>query len=114
MERSRTEWLRSFAIEQDELLVKYGIIFAVRSIKLDYLKPARFNQQLQVSTQVVHQGRASITFHQQVFRMEPADVVENNRIILCEGQIKIACLDADSFQPKAIPAVLPITTEDKH
>jgi Thioesterase superfamily len=39
MERARTEWLRSFGVIQDELSRTQGVLFAVRSARVDYLKP---------------------------------------------------------------------------
>ena len=48
MERARTEWLRSLGFEQDALAREAGVIFAVRSAALEYLRPARFNDLLQV------------------------------------------------------------------
>lgn len=115
MERARTEWLRSLGLEQDKLVVEEGIIFAVRSAQVDYLKPATFNQLLSVSAEVVETGKASITFNQEVVVDNP---VVNNSVtitegvggynvtpgdILCRGQIKIACLDANTMKPRAIP-----------
>jgi len=46
MERARTEWLRNLGFEQDILLQQYGLIFAVRAIDIDYIKPAQFNNEL--------------------------------------------------------------------
>jgi len=51
-ERARTEMLRAMGYEQDELIANEGIIFVVRSVQVDYLSPARFNEQLQVSAKV--------------------------------------------------------------
>ena len=97
MERARTEWMRVLGFEQDELLDRDGILFAVRSASVDFLKPARFNDLLSVSCGVVKHGRASLTFEQVIARdgatQEP----------LCTGQVRIACLEAASFQPQAIP-----------
>ncbi len=45
MERARTEWLRALGFEQDQLLEQEGVIFAVRSVTVDYNAPARFNDQ---------------------------------------------------------------------
>jgi len=70
MERARTEWLRSMGVEQDSLIENHGVIFAVRAIEVDYLKPARFNQLLGVSVNVIQRGKVSITFDQQVRRLE--------------------------------------------
>jgi acyl-CoA thioester hydrolase len=46
LERARTEWLRALGFEQDDLRVRLGILFAVRRVSADYLRPARFNDRL--------------------------------------------------------------------
>ena len=91
MERARTEWLRSLGFEQDRMIEEQGLIFAVRSVELKYLQPARFNDRLEVSARVLKFGRASIDFEQQVRRGDE---------LLCEGVIRLATLDAKSFRPK--------------
>ena len=105
MERARTEWLRARGVEQDVLMGQEGLIFAVRSAQLDYLKPARFNQLLSVSSSVMEAGKASLTFEQTVNLIinEEDDKVESD-LLLCRGRIKIVCLDANSLKPRAIPA----------
>ncbi|RRQ21171.1 tol-pal system-associated acyl-CoA thioesterase [Thiohalobacter thiocyanaticus] len=97
MERARTEYLRSLGFEQDRLQREAGIIFAVRSVNIEYLRPARFNMELEVSAQVVSAGRASLEFEQQVLEADRHDDP------LCAGRIRIACLDAGSFRPRALP-----------
>jgi acyl-CoA thioester hydrolase len=94
MERARTEWLRALGFEQDELLRRGGVLFAVRSARLEFLKPARFNDLLQATVQVNQRGKASITFSQEIRREE---------LTLCEGEVKVACLDAATFAPRPIP-----------
>jgi len=94
MERARTEWLRALGFEQDDLLRRDGVLFAVRSARLDFLKPARFNDLLQATVQGIQRGKASITFSQEIRRDE---------ITLCEGEVKVACLDAATFTPRPIP-----------
>ena len=113
MERARTEWLRSFGIEQDVLIERDGIIFAVTSVQADYLKPARFNQSLTVSAEVVRLGKASITFKQQVRlagdRPETEGKglnTEEESVVLCEANIKIACLNEKTLRPAAIPSTI--------
>jgi acyl-CoA thioester hydrolase len=93
-ERARTEMLRAMGYEQDELIANEGIIFVVRSVQADYLKPARFNELLQVSAEVTLVKKASLTFAQRVTRGDD---------VLCESIIRIACLDALTLRPKAIP-----------
>jgi len=93
MERARTEWLRSLGFEQDRLIDEEGLVFAVRSVQLNYHRPARFNDCLEVSARVIKFGRASIDFEQQVRRGDE---------LLCEGVVRLATLDAESFRPKPI------------
>ncbi len=105
MERARTEWLRARGVEQDVLIEQEGVIFAVRSVQLDYLKPARFNQQLSVSVSVAEVGKASLTFDQTVNLITTeGNVAVKSDLLLCQGQIKVACLNTNSFKPRAIPA----------
>lgn len=96
MERARTEWLRHLGFEQDELIQKETVIFAVRSVQVDYLLPARFNQELSVSAKLIEQGRASLTIEQGITR-------STDKALLCKGIVKIVCLRPDSFKPCAIP-----------
>lgn len=96
MERARTEWLRALGFEQDRLIDEVGVIFAVRSAHVDYLRPARFNDLLTVRSAVVSSGRASVVFDQRVLQ---ADSEQE----LTRGEIKIASLDAESFRPKPMP-----------
>ena len=105
MERARTEWLRARGVEQDVLIEQGGVIFAVCSVQLDYLKPARFNQQLSVSVSVAEVGKASLTFDQTVNLITTeGNVAVKSDLLLCQGQIRVACLNANSFKPRGIPA----------
>ena len=97
MERARTEWLRSFGLEQDTLIDRDGVIFAVRSAHVDYLKPAKFNQLLHVSVAIEKPGKASLTFKQEITR------AQGDSRLLCTGIIKVACLHAQSLHPVPIP-----------
>ncbi|BAU49864.1 4-hydroxybenzoyl-CoA thioesterase [Sulfurifustis variabilis] len=97
MERARTEWLRALGFEQDRLIANEGVIFAVRSARLEFVKPARFNDVLNVGVRVAARGGASLTFAQTIVR-EGATV--------CEGEVRVACLDAKTFAPRALPAAL--------
>jgi len=96
-ERARTEMLRSMGYEQDRLIAEQGIIFVVRSVQVDYLLPARFNELLQVTAKVSVAKKASLTFEQTITRDDA---------VLTSGVIRIACLDANTMRPKAIPEIL--------
>jgi acyl-CoA thioester hydrolase len=96
MERARTEYLRHLGYEQDALIENENIIFAVRSLAIDYHKPARFNEQLEVSALVIECKKASMLFEQSIYRKQDS-------ILLCSGTVRIASLRADSFKPCPIP-----------
>lgn len=94
MERARTEWLRAFGFEQTDLHQQWGIVFAVRSVALDYLRPAVFNDELTVTVESVTARGSRIRLAQRVLRA--ADV-------LTVGRIEVACLDTRSLRPARIP-----------
>jgi acyl-CoA thioester hydrolase len=97
MERARTEWMRTLGFEQDVLIRDYGILFAVRSASLEYLRPARFNDRLEVGVRLRERRRASLVFEQVVSREGDAHGA------LCTANIRIACLEAASFRSTPIP-----------
>ncbi|MEJ1471208.1 MAG: hotdog domain-containing protein, partial [Candidatus Sedimenticola sp. (ex Thyasira tokunagai)] len=105
-ERARTEWLRQLGFEQDELLEKEGILFAVRRVAVDYLRPARFNDELLVSASISKQGRASLTFQQEI-RMADGQT-------LCRGEVQVAALDAVRFRPVSLPVTILELINDGH
>lgn len=95
MERARTEWLRSLGFEQDVLRNHHSLQFVVVDAAVKFRRPARFNEELTVSVRIGHAGRASLTFHQEV--RGPDDIE------LCTGEIRVACIDADTFKPRPLP-----------
>jgi len=104
-ERARTEMLRAAGFEQDELIANEGVIFVVRAVQVDYLSPARFNEQINVSAEVVLANKASLTFEQSITRGDD---------LLCKSIIRIACLDAVTMRPKVIPENLLELLKNEH
>ena len=92
MERARTEWLRGRGIDVEELARKDRVLFAVRSLELDYRQPARLSDALRVSVVLERARRASLELWQEVIREDQP---------LCAG--RLACLDADTLRPRKIP-----------
>lgn len=96
MERARTEWLRQLGIEQDELR-QQGVLFVVRHIQIDFLKPAGFNQRLDVSVKPEKVGGASLLFEQKIKSAE-------DQTIICRADVKVACVNAEAMRPCPVPA----------
>lgn len=109
-ERCRTEWIRSLGYGQSELAMAFGVVFVVRKVSTDYLRPARMDDALTVDLNVTHLGRASLTVHQRVLRIAPGaeSGAEPNADaeVLVSGEIQIACVRADTFRPSPIPSIL--------
>jgi acyl-CoA thioester hydrolase len=68
IERARTEWVASLGVDQMALRAAEGIVFAVRRVEADYLRPARFGDDLVVETSLQSLGGARIVLEQVVIR----------------------------------------------
>ena len=99
MERARTEWLRQLGFEQHYLMSTLNIAFAVRSLSIDYLKPAKFDDQIEVTACIKQLGRASIEFEQTVIRRNSQADAE----LLITASVKVVCVQLDKFKSTAIP-----------
>ena len=66
LERGRTEWLRGQGMTHQDLAATSGIAFAVRSMQIDFLGPARIDDLLRVETHAATAKGASIEFRQRV------------------------------------------------
>ena len=100
-ERARTEWLRSLGIGQQQLLESTGAMFVVAQTNVRYLRPARLDDELIVTANVIETGRASLTVLQQALLK-----TEQVKTVLCEGTVRIGWVNAHSLQPQRIPAAL--------
>lgn len=99
MERARTEWLRQLGFEQHYLMNALNIAFAVRSLSIEYLKPAKFDDHIEVTAAIKHLGRASIEFEQTVIRLNSQGDAE----LLITASVKVVCVQLDKFKSTAIP-----------
>jgi len=93
-ERARSEWLRALGFGQERLRTDTGAVFVVADTAVRYLRPARLDDELQVTVRVVDAGRATMTIAQQAWRQGE---------LLAEGHIRIGCVDAGTFKPRRIP-----------
>ena len=68
IERARSEWVRGLGIDQALLRAKQGIVFAVRRVEADYLRPAVFDDVLSVQTVLADLSGARLVLDQAVLR----------------------------------------------
>ncbi len=98
LERARSDWLRErHGYTGTALTAEFGVLFMIRSLKLDYLRPARLDDLLAVSAQVKELGRSRLVVAQTVTRGEER---------LVEAEVHLVCVTADGFKPVAIPDAL--------
>ena len=96
-ERARTEWLRNFGLNQDKLAREEGLMFVVRRAQLDFVRPARLDDMLEVSVEPTKLAHVYV------------DLVQEARgagELLARAEVRVACIRQRDFRPSAIPKSL--------
>ena len=104
LERCRTEWLRAIGHDQADLLRDPGIAFVVRSVNIEYLKPARLDEMLWVGLEVEKITKSQIFFRQHIRRANPDAVGGWDELLT--GKIQIICVNAALMKITSIPSLL--------
>jgi acyl-CoA thioester hydrolase len=94
-ERARSEWSEQLdygLLKQQE----QNVFFTICSAKLDYLKPARAHQLVEVVTRIKELRHASLIYDQCLREATTTDT------ILCRAEIKVACVDKN-LRPRKLP-----------
>ena len=94
LERARSEWLRSRGHDQERLRREHDLVFAVRSMQVEFRAPARLDDGLQVVVALRECRNASLVFAQQVRREDK---------LLLSATVRIAVLTASGFRPRPLP-----------
>lgn len=99
--------MRTLGIEQTDLL-EQGVGFVVKSVQMDNNSPARFNDLLCISSQIVELKRASIVFRQKIHKKmdQRSDIQNETNNTLVEALIRVACVDLNKMKPLAIPKTI--------
>lgn len=102
MERGRTNYLRLLGADQRALFAEAeseapGFAFVVRAMQIEYLKPARMDDVLEIVTLPAEVKGASITLAQEVRRGDD---------VLVEARVKVAFVSGGRARP--IPKALRI------
>ncbi|GAB4185459.1 MAG: tol-pal system-associated acyl-CoA thioesterase [Wenzhouxiangellaceae bacterium] len=93
-ERARTEWLRAMGFDQQALRDEHGILFVVSKMTVDYLRPGRLDDSLDVSVELTDLGKVSMTMEQVIRRGDEP---------IAKAVVYAGCLDAQSFTISRIP-----------
>jgi acyl-CoA thioester hydrolase len=98
-ERARTEMLRLMGREQQQMMETEGVAFAVKSARIEYFRPARLDDALQVRTGLIEVAGASLKVRQSIFRARP----DGGDELLVDMQIRLAVMDR-AGRPTRLPA----------
>jgi acyl-CoA thioester hydrolase len=97
MERARTELLNQAGIDLAGFVERHGILVMVHRMEVKFHQPARLNELVSVSAEVVKMGHASFVFRQRV---------ERGAELLVEADVTIALVDRHRMKPARMPEEL--------
>lgn len=98
LERARTEWLRAYGYSQESLRHNFNIIFVVKDMTIRFHQAAKMDDLLSVNARLRQCRGASLLFQQTIHNEQSAPV--------CEAEVNVACLDADTLKPRRLPQPL--------
>ena len=104
MERARTEWLRDFEIDQKALKDNLNLMFVVHEIDIKFIRPAVFNDEIEVQTKLKKLGSVKIELEQKIFRSSE---------LLIESQVVVASVNSISMKPMRIPNEIKLLMENE-
>lgn len=93
IERGRTEALIALGVDQAAMKAETGVVFAVRRVEADFLQPARFQDELTVTTALRRIGGA---------RIDLAQAVQRGAVDLMRAEVRIVALGPDG-RPARLP-----------
>jgi len=102
MERARTEWLRALGFDMSAVAREHRCHFVAQRAEVDYLRPARLDDQLVTTVRLARAGHARLVLEQEVLK---------DGQCLARGKVTLACITTDTWQPAPMPAVLKATLE---
>ena len=100
IERARSEWVRNLGLDQNVLRKDYGIVFAVRKVEADYLKSAKFDELLLISTELQKKTRVRLNFNQEIY--SDSDLIFRANLVIVPlsvagGLVKLPKIIFDKF-----------------
>ncbi len=94
LERARTEWLRAQGVGQQALRDREDVVLVIRDMTLDFLQPARLDDELLATVVMTARRTASLLITQEIFRGDR---------VLVRAKVRVACLTASRFRPRPLP-----------
>ena len=97
LERARTEWLAAMGFTLSALEGVHNAVFVVHRLEIDYRRPARLGDALDVTLALIERGKSRLVAGQDVLHGEE---------LVATARVTLACLDPNTWRPTRIPAPL--------
>ena len=104
-ERARSSCLKDLHISQSEEIEK-GRVFIIKTINIKFMKSAKVEDNLIVSSDIEFISNARLFFHQQIKRNESDDII-------CRGKVEVCFYDQNKNKPVSFPEKLLKVFEDE-
>ena len=96
LERARSEAIYSLGLTNTKLLKDYATIIIVKSCNIEYKKPARFEDELEIITSVLTKTKTSFTMKQ---------IIKKDEETISEADVKLVTVNKEG-KPVKIPQIL--------
>jgi len=97
-ERARTESLRVMGLPHQLMIERHDSLLVVRRIEVEYWRPARLDDALEVETRVVAVRGVTLSLDQRMVMS-----TDGGTETLATLQVDLACIDRHTLRPKRIP-----------
>jgi acyl-CoA thioester hydrolase len=103
-ERARTEALRDWGVPHADLVGRFGVMFMVRELEVDYRRGARLDEVLTVESEVLEVGGATVRLRQTVLNKDGRNKDGLNKDGICAVlTVRLACVHLEGNKPGRIP-----------
>ena len=96
-ERARTEFLRRVGFNHKQLQNEWRVLFAVRSLAVEYERPAYLDDTLDISAEICGGGRVYADFSQ---------TATKDGEIIARAKVRVVCVAGEPLRVAAIPQPL--------
>ena len=96
LERARTEAIYSLGLTNTKLLNDCGVLIIVKSCNINYLRPAKFEDNLKINSTIKSITRTSFVMKQ---------VINRNKDLISEAEIRLVTINRKG-KPIKIPDIL--------
>jgi acyl-CoA thioester hydrolase len=96
IERARSDWVKVQGLDQNAMREEDGVVFVVRRIEADYLATAKYDDSLEVRTEVLSMTGVRLVMRQEVWRGEE---------VIFRAEVTAVCVTTDGI-PTRLPAGL--------